>query len=126
MVPSIFFVSVLLVNIISVYAFVPRLQQNIGERVDSHEYYVARISRCPPIPWAQDALQPRTGKKAWLPAVDACIGVFFSFLTVLDAFYAAYATHSSAHVTRWSTFLPYAEGQQGLFPLPGLLASCAL
>ena len=119
--PSIFFVSVLLVNVISVYAFVPRLQQNLGEGVDSHEDHAAPNQQMPLIPWAQDALQPRADKKAWLPAVDACVGVFFSFLAVLDAFYAAYATHSSAHVTRWSTFLPYAEGRQGLFPAPWVI-----
>lgn len=119
--PSIFFISVLLVNVISVYAFVPRLQQNLGEGVDSHEDHAAPNQQMPLIPWAQDALQPRADKKAWLPAVDACVGVFFSFLAVLDAFYAAYATHSSAHVTRWSTFLPYAEGQQGLFPAPWVI-----
>ena len=119
--PSIFFVSVLLVNVISVYAFVPRLQQNLGEGVESHADHAAPNQQMPLIPWAQDALQPRTDKKAWLPAVDACVGVFFSFLAVLDAFYAAYATHSSAHVTRWSTFLPYAEGRQGLFPAPWVI-----
>ena len=119
--PSIFFVSVLFVNVISVYAFVPRLQQNLGEGVDSHEDHTAPNQQVPHIPWAQDALQPRAGKKAWLPAVDACVGVFFSFLAVLDAFYAAYATHGSVHVTRWSTFLPYAEGIQGVFPAPWVI-----
>ncbi len=57
----------------------------------------------------------------WLPAIDACVGVFFSFFALIDAFFTAHAADSPVYATRWSAFLPYAEGNQGIFPAPWVI-----
>lgn len=124
--PSIFFVSVLVVNLISAYVFIPRLQKTIAGSAPAAAEQSEQVQSTPAIPWAKEALHQPARKIEWLPAIDACVGVFFSFFALLDAFYTAHVADSVTYATRWSTFLPYAEGNQGVFPAPGLLVSSAL
>lgn len=119
--PSIFFVSVLVVNLISAYVFIPRLQKTItGSAPASNEQH-EQVQSSPSIPWAKEAPHHPARKVEWLPAIDACVGVFFSFFALMDAFYTAHVADSPVYATRWSAFLPYAEGNQGIFPAPWVI-----
>lgn len=119
--PSIFFVSVLVVNLISAYVFIPRLQKTIAGSAPAAAEQSEQVQSTPAIPWAKEALHQPARKIEWLPAIDACVGVFFSFFALLDAFYTAHVADSVTYATRWSTFLPYAEGNQGVFPAPWVI-----
>lgn len=119
--PSIFFISVLVVNLISAYVFIPRLQKIItGSTPASNEQH-EQVQSSPAIPWAKEAPHHPARKVEWLPAIDACVGVFFSFFALIDAFYTAHVADSPVYATRWSAFLPYAEGNQGIFPAPWVI-----
>ena len=119
--PSIFFVSVLVINLISAYVFIPRLQKTITGSAPASDEQHEQKQNSPFIPWAKEALPHSARKMEWLPAIDACVGVFFSFFALIDAFYTAHVADSPVYATRWSTFLPFAEGSQGLFPAPWVI-----
>lgn len=119
--PSFFFVSVLVVNLISAYVFIPRLQKTIAGSAPAADEQLEQVQSTPAIPWAKEALHQPAHKIEWLPAIDACVGVFFSFFALLDAFYTAHVADSVTYATRWSAFLPYAEGNQGIFPAPWVI-----
>ena len=119
--PSIFFVSVLVVNLISAYVFIPRLQKTIAGSAPATDEQPEQVQSTPAIPWAKEAPHHPAHKMEWLPAIDACVGVFFSFFALIDAFFTAHAADSPVYATRWSAFLPYAEGNQGIFPAPWVI-----
>ncbi len=119
--PSIFFVSVLVVNLISAYVFIPRLQKTIAGSAPATGEQPEQVQNTPAIPWAKEAPHHPAHKMEWLPAIDACVGVFFSFFALIDAFFTAHAADSPVYATRWSAFLPYAEGNQGIFPAPWVI-----
>lgn len=119
--PSIFFVSALVVNLISAYVFIPRLQKTIAGSAPATDEQPEQVQSTPAIPWAKEALHRPAHKMEWLPAIDACVGVFFSFFALIVAFFTAHAADSPVYATRWSAFLPYAEGNQGIFPAPWVI-----
>lgn len=106
--PSIFAITVLVTNIISVYVFVPRVRTmtNAQHIIQPQETTVSRI------PWSSSANQLPREKFGWLPTYDAGFSLFFLFC----AFVAALATASPYVESGWAELLPYVQTSHTIFP----------
>lgn len=106
--PSIFAITVLVINLISVYVFVPRVRTmtNAQRIIQPQETTVSRI------PWSSSADQLPREKFGWLPAYDAGFSLFFLFC----AFIAALATASPYVESGWAELLPYVQTRHTIFP----------
>ena len=107
-VPSIFAITVLVINLISVYVFVPRVRTmtNAQHIIQPQETTVSRI------PWSSSANQLPREKFGWLPTYDAGFSLFFLFC----AFVAALATASPYVESGWAELLPYVQTSHTIFP----------
>lgn len=106
--PSIFAITVLVINLISVYVFVPRVRTmtNAQHIIQPQETTVSRI------PWSSSANQLPREKFGWLPTYDAGFSLFFLFC----AFVAALATASPYVESGWAELLPYVQTSHTIFP----------
>lgn len=106
--PSIFAITVLVINLISVYVFVPRVRTmtNAQRIIQPQETTVSRI------PWSSSANQLPREKFGWLPTYDAGFSLFFLFC----AFIAALATASPYVESGWAELLPYVQTRHTIFP----------
>lgn len=106
--PSIFAITVLVINLISVYVFVPRVRTmtNAQRIIQPQETTVSRI------PWSSSADQLPREKFGWLPTYDAGFSLFFLFC----AFVAALATASPYVESGWAELLPYVQTRHTIFP----------
>lgn len=106
--PSIFAITVLVISLISVYVFVPRVRTmaNAQRIIQPQETMVSRI------PWSSSANQLPREKFGWLPTYDAGFSLFFLFC----AFIAALATASPYVESGWAELLPYVQTHHTIFP----------
>ena len=106
--PSIFAITVLVINLISAYVFVPRVRTmaNAQRILQTQETTVSRI------PWNSSADQLPREKFEWLPTYDAGFSLFFLFC----AFVAAFATASPYVEGGWAELLPYVQTRHTVFP----------
>lgn len=106
--PSIFAITVLVISLISVYVFVPRVRTmaNAQRIIQPQETMVSRI------PWSSSADQLPREKFGWLPTYDAGFSLFFLFC----AFVAALATASPYVESGWAELLPYVQTRHTIFP----------
>lgn len=106
--PSIFAITVLVISLISVYVFVPRVRTmaNAQRIIQPQETMVSRI------PWSSSADQLPREKFGWLPTYDAGFSLFFLFCT----FVAALATASPYVESGWAELLPYVQTRHTIFP----------
>lgn len=105
--PSIFAITVLVISLISVYVFVPRVRTmaNAQRIIQPQETMVSRI------PWSSSADQLPREKFGWLPTYDAGFSLFFLFC----AFVAALATASPYVESGWAELLPYVQTRHTIF-----------
>ena len=105
--PSIFAITVLVISLISVYVFVPRVRTmaNAQRIIQPQETMVSRI------PWSSSADQLPREKFGWLPTYDASFSLFFLFC----AFVAALATASPYVESGWAELLPYVQTRHTIF-----------
>lgn len=106
--PSIFAITVLVISLIAVYVFVPRVRTmaNAQRIIQPQETMVSRI------PWSSSANQLPREKFGWLPTYDAGFSLFFLFC----AFVAALATASPYVESGWAELLPYVQTRHTIFP----------
>lgn len=102
--PSIFAITVLVINLISV----PRVRTmtNAQRIIQPQETTVSRI------PWSSSVNQLPREKFGWLPTYDAGFSLFFLFC----AFIAALATASPYVESGWAELLPYVQTRHTIFP----------
>lgn len=106
--PSIFAITVLVTNIVSVYVFIPRVRTTANaQRPIQHQK--ATVSR---IPWSSSAAQLPREKFEWLPTYDAGFGL----ILLSCAFVAALAIASPYVESGWAELLPYVQTPHTIFP----------
>lgn len=106
--PSIFAITVLVLNFVSVYVFVPRVRAmaNAQRNIQHQDAAVSRI------PWSSSADQSPREKFEWLPAYDAGFGLF-----LLACTFVAALTIASPYVeSGWAELLPYVQTPHTVFP----------
>lgn len=106
--PSIFAITVLVTNIVSVYVFVPRVRTMANAQLPT-QHQEATVSR---IPWSSSAAQLPREKFEWLPTYDAGFGL----ILLSCAFVAALAIASPYVESGWAELLPYVQTPHTIFP----------
>lgn len=106
--PSIFAITVLVTNIVSVYVFVPRVRTMANAQLPT-QHQEATVSK---IPWSSSAAQLPREKFEWLPTYDAGFGL----ILLSCAFVAALAIASPYVESGWAELLPYVQTPHTIFP----------